>query len=114
MLTASAPCPDSSTPPDVGITNGTVVRPALKICVPDTETIVGTFCPEFFAMSLSARRPPQPLRTMSPGSRPCHSICWSECENRFGGRIVPALYCAMSIGASSVPALATTASLPES
>jgi hypothetical protein len=34
VLIASAPCPDSSTPPDVGTTNGTVLRPELKICVP--------------------------------------------------------------------------------
>jgi len=30
--------------------------------VPDTDTIVGTFCPAFFATSRSARRPPHPLR----------------------------------------------------
>ena len=59
MLTASAPCPDSSTPPLPGITNGVVLWPELKICVPDTDTIVGIFCPVFIDASLSARRPPQ-------------------------------------------------------
>ena len=63
---------------------------------------------------LSAERPPQPVRTGAPGCRPFHWSCWSECENRFGGRgtVSPGTPPDWRSARRSVPALASTASLP--
>ena len=41
----------------------------------------------------------------------CHCACWSECEYSDKGR-TPALYCALLMGCTSVPTLASTAILP--
>src|SRR5258708_17238353 len=72
MLTASAPVPDSDTPPELGITNGPVVWPKLNTLAPLTEIIVGILAPALPATSLSLTRPPQPFFSATPGIIPCH------------------------------------------
>ncbi len=57
-------------------------------------------------------RPPQPDVAPS-GEDDCHTDCWSLCENRRGGSgTLPAVYCALVVGCTSVPTLSMTPILP--
>src|SRR3954471_24539871 len=59
-------------------------------------------------------RPPQPELAPS-GDDACQYDCWSLCENSLGGSGTdPARYCALVVGATSVPTFSSTAILPAS
>src|ERR1043166_44742 len=78
---------------------------------PDIEIDGGKLVAAFNGCTASAMRPAQPVPPEPLGFAVCIWITWSACENKLVGTLAdPARYCCLSVGCTSIPTLATTAS----
>src|SRR5208283_381253 len=65
------------------------------------------------ALIISASRPPHPVWKGWSGRLLCHWVCWSACENSWGGsEAEPEVYWLRVVGYVSVPVFARIASWP--
>src|SRR5580700_8947829 len=88
------------------IVNGRVVIPVEKIVLPATDRIGGNSALLLnVAVTLSATFPAQPAFGRPLSCVVCHWFCWSECENKFCGRLLWLWYCCRVVGCTSVPTL---------
>ena len=88
----------------------TTSRPASSTVLPVAETLVNTGLLLCWT-NRSAINPAQPWLAPS-GADACQIDCWSLCENSLGGKPTSSSNCALVVGRSSGPTLATTAARP--